>query len=110
MLAEQTVDFALGAPFFPLEAREEIGIGNVGFVGRVIELFIENHLQLIDEFLLAAHQFGKAVNIVGHEEGVVPSRTFMETGHRLEVFALARIEGGEEGAVGIERTQSAALF
>ena len=62
----------LRAPFFALEIAEEVGVGNVGFVCRVVIAVVEDALKFADEGFCTTHQTGKALDIVGHVEGVVP--------------------------------------
>ena len=44
VLSDQFTHDFLRAPFFTLEIGEEIGVGDVGLVGRVVESFIEETL------------------------------------------------------------------
>ncbi len=110
MLVKQAVHLLLCAPFLAGNAAEQIGVGYVRFVGRIIQAFVKHHLELVGKFLFASHKLYQAINIMRHEEGVVPCASFVESGHLLEVFALTGVERGQECAVLIERTQGAALL
>ena len=107
MFAEQAAREVLCAPCLAFDAREEIGIGDVGLVGGIVKPFVENCLQVGCEFLRAAHKFHEAVHIVRHIERVVPGIALVEPGARLEVLTLAGVERREEGAVGQQGTERA---
>ena len=89
----------LGAPFLAFEIAEQVGVGDVRFVGRVIKPFVEYALELVHKGFFASHQAGQPGNVVGDIEGVVPGIAFVEAGTRLKVCALHRVEGGIKRAV-----------
>ena len=93
ILVQQPPRFALGAPLLAAEAAEKVGVGDVGLVGRVVEPLVEDPLQLVDELPAPAHELGQPLDVVGHEERIVPGRTLVETRDGLEVLALPRVEG-----------------
>lgn len=104
------MQFFLRAPFFAFKIREEVGVGNVGFVGRVVETLVEDALQFVDEGTLPAHQPGKAEDVVGDVEGIIPGIAFVEAGAWFKVLAFHRIEGGIELTVGQDRAEGAELL
>ena len=110
MLGQQLVNQFLRAPLLTRYTREEVSVSNIGLIGGVIQSLIEDHLQFVDKRLVATHQLDESLYIVGHEEGVVPGTSLMETGARLEVLTLTRVKGGEETAVGQQRAQGTTLL
>ena len=86
----------LRSPCFLGEIGEEVRIGDVRLVGRIIISFIEDFLQPFRKNLCSSHQPGKPLYIVGNEKGIVISTALVETGTRLEVFTLFGIERSEE--------------
>ena len=81
----------LGAPFLALEAAEDVRIGYVGLVGRVVESLVEDALQAVDKRLGAAHELGESGDVVGDVERVVPRRALMESRRVGEVGTVARV-------------------
>ena len=62
------------------------------------------------EYYIASHQFGQSLDIVRNIKRIIPCVALMETGTRLEVLALFRIERRVEGAVRQDRTQRSELL
>ena len=93
MFSEQVADSLLSAPFLTRDTTEKIGIRDIRLVGWVVESFIKYLLELVGESFLAAVHFYKSLNIMRHEEGIVPGGTLMETGHGLEVLTGLRVKG-----------------
>ena len=87
--------------------REDVGIADVGLVGRVVVSLVENILEALYETLLAAPEFHHTRHVVGHGKGVVPSRTFVETGAGFKVFSLKGIERSKELAIGRDGAEGA---
>ena len=75
------------------EAAEQVRIGDVGFVRRVVQALVEDHLQLLHELPFPAHQPCQPLHVVRHIERVVPRRALVEARGRREVLARLRIEG-----------------
>ena len=109
ILVQQHLYGLLGTPLLSFEVAEKIRIGYIRFICRIIQSFIEYHLQLVYEFLLSAHQFCKAFDIMRNVESIVPGAAFVETRGRLEILALARIERRIEGSVHFQRSESTVL-
>lgn len=78
-----------------------------GSFAGIVKPLVEDHLQLGDEFAPAAHQLRQSVDVVRDIERIVPCRAFVETGDRLEILALPRIERRQETALPGDRTESA---
>ena len=110
MLGQQLVNQLLRAPLLTRYTREEVSVSNIGLISGVIQPLVEDHLQFVDKRLITTHQLDESLYIVGHEEGVVPGTSLMEARARLEVLTLTRVKGGEETAVGQQRTQGTTLL
>ena len=106
---QQTPHLALRTPLLAPEIAEQVRIGDVGFVRRVVQPLVEDHLQLVDESAPAAHQPGQSGHVVRDIERIVPGRTFVEPGDGFEILALARVEGREEFTLPGNRTERARL-
>ena len=109
MLGQEVARQSLCAPLLSLDLREDVGIADVGLVGRVVVSLVENILEALQETLLAAPEFHHARHVVGHGKGVVPGRTFVESGTGFEIFALEGIERAEELATGRDGAERAGL-
>ena len=110
MSTDQVADDLLCAPLFAWEIVEEIGVGDVWLVGRVVEPLVEHHLQLLDELLPPAHQACQSGYVVGYIEGIVPRRTLVESGSIREVGTRLGVEGSEERAVHLSRSECAVFL
>ena len=102
---QQAQDLSLCAPRLTLEVGEEVRIGDVWFVGWIVEIVVENRLEFVDKLPLSAHQFGQSANVVGYVESVVPRRSLMEARCVGEVGTILGVEGREEGSVAIDGAQ-----
>ena len=87
VLAEQLASRALCTPRFLREVGEEIGIGDVGFVCRIVVPLIEDALKLVDELAFSSHQLRQTTHIVRDVEAVVPRVPFVEAWIGLKVTA-----------------------
>ena len=110
ILVEQACHLFLRAPLLAFEVAEQVGIGDIGLVGGVIEILVKHPLQLVDKSLLAAHEACQSLHIVGHVEGVVPGRALVESGSVGEVGAVLGVKRGEPGAVGVAWAQGSKLL
>ena len=85
ILLQKPLSLFLRTPFFALEIRKEMSIGNVGFIGRIIETIVKDTLKFFNERFLSTHETGKPFHIVGNIETVIPSTSFMKTGIRFKI-------------------------
>ena len=109
-ILQQLTDQLLSTPSLSLEITKQIRISDIRLVGGIIIAVIEYLLQMIDKFLIASHQFGQSLDIVRNIKRIIPCVAFMESGTRLEVLALFRIERRVESAVRQDRTQRSELL
>ena len=94
----------------PLHAAKQVGVGYIGLVRRVVIAALEHFDELRHKALLAPHNLNQPLNIVGHEEGVVPRATLMEA-HRIgEVCARRRVERLDKMPLLIDRAHHAILL
>ena len=87
MLAQQLTCSALCTPRFLREVGEEIGVGDVRFVCRIVVPLIEDALKLMDELAFSSHQLRQTTYIVRDVEAVVPRVPFVEAWIGLKVTA-----------------------
>ena len=107
---QQALRFFLRTPLLSFEIREQVRVSNIGFVGGVVQTFVKNHLQLVDECPLPSHEFSQSVHVMRNVIGIIPRVSFVESGTRLEVFSLLGVERRIESTVGQKRTQRSELF
>ena len=72
ILVQKTPRLFLRAPLLAPEVAEQVRIGDVGLVRRVVQPFVEDHLQLLHELPPASHELRQPLHVVRHIERIVP--------------------------------------
>ena len=99
MLVEQSLHLPLCAPLLANEATEEVGIGDIGLIGRVVVPVVKHALQPIHIGPFAPHESRQPLHIVRRGKGIAPCRALMKSRDVLKVLACGWVEVAQEGTV-----------